>query len=71
MVAAGLAYLFQRFTAQAARNFAALAAVFTVVSLGGPANLKQISTGTLVAMELMHVVAALGIGGALYRALRR
>jgi hypothetical protein len=65
------ALLFQKFTAQAARNFAILAGVFTVVSLGGPANVKQISTGAIVVMELMHVVAAVGIGGAIYRALKR
>jgi Family of unknown function (DUF6069) len=66
-----VALLFQKFTRQAARNFAILAGVFTVFSLGGPANVKQISTGTIVVMELMHVVAAVGIGGALYRALKR
>lgn len=66
-----VALLFQKFTTQAARNFAILAGVFTVISLGGPANVKQISTGTIVVMELMHVVAAVGIGGALYRALKR
>ena len=66
-----VALLFQKFTKQGARNFAILAGVFTVVSLGGPASVKQISTGTIVVMELMHVVAAVGIGGALYRALKR
>lgn len=71
VIGSGVAFAFQKFTAQPARNFAILAGLFTLVSLGGPANLKQIGTGTLVAMELMHVVTALGIGGALYRALRK
>jgi hypothetical protein len=63
---------FQKFTpASAARNFAILAIVFGLLSLGGPASVKQISTGTIVVMELMHVVAALGIGGMVFRALKK
>lgn len=65
------ALLFQKFTRAPARNFAILAVAFGVLSLGGPANVKQISTGTLVVMELMHVVASLGIGGFAFRALKR
>jgi len=37
----------------------------------GPLNVKGVETSTLVAMELMHVVAALGIGGALVRVLKK
>lgn len=71
LVAAFVALGFQKFFgANAARNFGVLAAVLCVFTFGGPANVQQISTGTLVVMELMHVVAALGIGGALVRALK-
>lgn len=65
------ALLFSKFTQAAARNFAILSAVFCVLSFGGPAGVKQLGTGGLVVMELMHVVAAVGIGGALYRALKK
>jgi hypothetical protein len=34
-------------------------------------GVPQVSTGTVVVMELMHVIAAVGIGGMLVRALRR
>lgn len=70
LVGAGLALALLKFTKAAARNFAIVAAVFTVLSLAGPVGVKQISTGTIVVMELMHVVAALGIGGALFRAMQ-
>lgn len=49
--------------------FGIIAVVFTLVSLGGPANVKGLSTGGLVVMELMHVVAAAGIGGMIWRKL--
>ena len=54
---------------KAALVFAVISAVFTVISLGGPANVQGLSTGGLVVMELMHVVAAVGIGGAIWRKL--
>jgi hypothetical protein len=54
---------------KAALIFGIIAVLFTLVSLGGPANVKGLSTGGLVVMELMHVVAAAGIGGMLWRKL--
>ena len=66
-----IALLFQKFTKAPARNFAILAIGFGLLSLGGPANVKQIAVGTIVVMELMHVVAGVGIGGMLVRALKR
>lgn len=71
LFAALIALLFQKFTKAPARNFAILAVAFGLFSLIGPANVKQISTGTIVVMELMHVVAGVGIGGMLFRALKR
>lgn len=65
-----LALLLVKFARQkAALVFAVISAVFTVLSLGGPANVQGLSTGGLVVMELMHVVAAVGIGGAIWRKL--
>lgn len=65
-----LALLLVKFARQkAALVFAIISAVFTVVSLGGPANVQGLSTGGIVVMELMHVVAAVGIGGAIWRKL--
>jgi hypothetical protein len=66
-----VALLFQKFTKNPARNFVILSAVFCGLSLAGPAGVKQIAVSTIVVMELMHVVAAVGIAGALYRALKR
>jgi Family of unknown function (DUF6069) len=63
--------LFQKFTKNGARNFAILAVGFTLFSLGGPANVKQIGTSTIVVMELMHVIAAVGLGGSVFRALKK
>jgi hypothetical protein len=71
LFAAIAALLFQKFTKAPARNFAILAIAFGVLSLGGPANVKQVSTATIVVMELMHVVAGVGIGGMVFRALKR
>lgn len=70
-IGAGIALAFAKFTKAPARNFGILAGVFTLLSLGGPAGVPQLGTGSLVVMELMHVVAAVGIGGMLVRALRR
>jgi len=70
-VAAGIALAFAKFTKAAARNFGILAGAFALFSLGGPAGVPQLGTSSLVVMELMHVVAALGIGGMLVRTLRR
>ena len=65
-----VAFAIQKFTKSAARVFAIVAGVFTLLSLGGPANVAQLGTGALVVMELMHVVAAVGIGGGLWKALK-
>lgn len=65
-----LALLLVKFARQkAALVFAVISAVFTVLSFGGPANVQGLSTGGLVVMELMHVVAAAGIAGAIWRKL--
>jgi hypothetical protein len=69
-VAALVALAFRRFTAAPARNFAILSVVFTVLSFAGPPGVPHLGTGAVVVMELMHVVAALGIAGALVKALR-
>ena len=70
VVAALVALAFRKFTAAPARNFAILAGVFTVLSFGGPPNVAHLGTAAIVVMELMHVVAAVGIAGALVKALR-
>jgi hypothetical protein len=66
-----VAWLLQKYTAAGARNFAVVAVVFTLVSFFGPVAVAGASVGTKVAMNLMHVVAALGIAGFQLRALRR
>ncbi len=69
--AAGVAFVgeFQPGQPAAALIFGIIAVVFTLLSLGGPPNVKGLSTGGLVVMELMHVVAAAGIGGMIWRKL--
>lgn len=69
--AAGLLTLLGRFTPKAPTVFAAVAAVFTVVSFGGPAGLAGASTATKVVLAAMHVVAAVPIAAALYGAARK
>jgi hypothetical protein len=65
-----LALILTRVASQkAALIFGIIAVVFTLLSLGGPPNVKGLSTGGLVVMELMHVVAAAGIGGMIWRKL--
>lgn len=54
---------------KAALAFAVIAGVFTLLSLGGPTSVQGLGTGGFVVMEVMHVVAAVGIGGALWRKL--
>jgi hypothetical protein len=70
LFAAVVALLARRFTQNGARTFAIISVVFTLVSLGGPLGVVGASVATKVVMDLMHVVAAAGIGGMLYRALR-
>jgi hypothetical protein len=55
--------------AKAATTFAIVSVVFCVLSFGGPFGVKGLGTGGLVVMELMHVVAAAGIGGFIWRKL--
>jgi hypothetical protein len=63
-----VALILTRFASQkAALIFGIIAVVFTLLTLGGPPNVKGLSTGGLVVMELMHVVAAAGIGEATLR----
>jgi hypothetical protein len=69
--ASAAAWGFARFTASGARNYAVLAVAFALVSLGGPLNVPGLDTASKVVMELMHVVAAVGIAGAHLRAMRR
>ncbi|MCA2977765.1 MAG: hypothetical protein INH41_28950 [Myxococcaceae bacterium] len=69
---AGLGLLLRRLDpSKAATRFALTSVVFCVLSFGGPLTVKGLGTGGLVVMELMHVVAAAGIGGMLWRALSR
>jgi Family of unknown function (DUF6069) len=65
-----LAFVLVRFTGDPARVFGAIALVFTLISFAGPAGVAGASQGTKVAMGLMHIVAATGIGGAIHRVLR-
>jgi hypothetical protein len=69
--AAAVAWAFGRFTGNGARNYLILAVAFDLLSLGGPVGVKGLSTGGLVAMELMHLVAGLGIAGLQFRALKK
>lgn len=55
--------------AKAALVFAVVCVVFTVLSFGGPFNVVGMSTGGIVLMEVMHVVAAAGIGGLTWKKL--
>ena len=71
LIGAGIALAFAKFTKAPARNFGVLCVAFTILSLGGPANVPQLGMGALIVLELMHVVAAVGLGGMLVRALRR
>lgn len=56
--------------ARPAVPFAVLAAVLTVASMGGPANLAGAGVATKVALGVMHVIAALAITAPLWRAAR-
>ncbi len=69
--ASGVAWAFGRFTGNGARNYLILAVAFDLLSLGGPVGVKGLATGALVVMELMHVVAGLGIAGLHFRALKK
>lgn len=55
--------------AKAATVFGIVSIVLCVLSFGGPFGVKGLGTGGLVVMELMHVVAAAGIGGFIWKKL--
>lgn len=68
---AGLAALVVgRFAKSPATAFTALAVVFGVLSMGGPANLAGASVGLKVILALMHVVSAATITGGVVRSTR-
>ena len=68
---AGLAALVVgRFGKSPATAFTALAVVFGVLSMGGPANLAGASVGLKVILALMHVVSAATITGGVVRSTR-
>ena len=50
--------------------FIVLSGLLTVLSMGGPANLAEASSGARIVLGLMHVVAAGGITVALLRGTR-
>jgi hypothetical protein len=54
-----------------ARVYAIVAAVFALLSMGGPANLGGAGAGLKALLALMHVAAALGIAGGILRATKR
>jgi hypothetical protein len=67
-IAAGLFYLALRaITARANAAFVALAAIFTLVSFIPPLGIAGASLGTKLALEVMHVVAAIAITGSIVR----
>lgn len=62
-----VAMLVNRFTASASKVYVIVAVVFTLLSMGGPANLGQAGVGLKVALALMHVVSAVAITGGILR----
>ncbi len=71
LLGAGLLYALARFVKPGVTVFAAIAAVFTVVSFGGPASLGDASTGTVVTLDVMHLIAGAAITTSLVRSARR
>ncbi len=68
---AGLAALLVgRFARQPATAFAVLAAVFGLLSMGGPANLAGAGVGLKVLLALMHVVSGVAITAGILRSAR-
>lgn len=65
MVPAVAAILFtlalNAFTAKPSRVLVIVAAVFTLVSFGGPMNIAEAGVATKVALSLMHVVSGVAI----------
>lgn len=67
----GLALLLRKFApAKAALVFTIISVAFTLFSFGGPFNIAGLSTAGVAVMEVMHVVAAIGIALPLARGLK-
>ena len=56
-----LALALNRFTRRPAMIFTVIAAVFGLLSLGGPLNLGGASTGMKITLDVMHVISAAAI----------
>lgn len=56
-----------RFGQRGVTAFVAFAALFALLSLGGPFGLPDASLGTKLALDVMHVFSAIAIVGALLR----
>jgi hypothetical protein len=65
--AALVAMLVNRLTTSASKVYVIIAAVFTLLSMGGPANLGGAGVGLKIALALMHVVSAVTITGGILR----
>jgi hypothetical protein len=63
-IGAGLLWLLNRFTPRPITIFVAISAIVAVLSIGSPATLP-VSTGLIIALSLMHFVAAAAIVWAL------
>ena len=61
----------RRLTEKADSAFVAIALVFGLLSMGGPAMLEGASLSTKVILGLMHVVAGVAIPLGIFRATRR
>jgi hypothetical protein len=70
-VAAGVLLLLDRWTRRGAQIFLAVAVVFTLASFASPHLLPDASLGTRLALDAMHVVAAVSIVYALLTRGRR
>jgi len=70
LVATAALAVMNRLMRKPARVFAAIAAVFGLLSMGGPATLQGADGATKATLALMHVVAAAAIATALLRGAR-
>ena len=68
-IAAGLLWALGRFTQRPIRTFTIIAVVALVLSFASPFT-AQMTGGTRVVLEIMHVIAAVAIIGALTRMAR-
>ncbi len=66
-IAGGLPMLLGRFTTKARGVFAVIACAFALVSLAGPLTVGGATTGTRLALSVMHLLTAAVIAGALWR----